>query len=259
MNHQIQEIKTVIEKASAFQSQPMVDIRQFIAFPPEHIQQSECPVPSLLIYCFNILSKCLIASLLTEASVNPLHAEPVGIVAAQLFSMDPFVYQGVPMSDILWAKYRVRCPALWGRYGDEKTESGRQAVGWWRTEPGGPYISELEHADRMTALGAGFSALTLRNFGRTRRANPFPNYLFWHTLYKLTSVPSEAIQDTHVILVGAMLRSSAERVVAFFGHVGLAALRWVIVGLPKTLPRQTTAVNQLKLLKDLYLRENVLL
>ena len=235
----------------------MVDIRPFIAFPPEAIAQTEEKVPSLLIYSFNILSKCLISSLLTEASVNLGHAEPVGIVAAQIFSLDAFIYKGIPMSDILWAKYRVICPSLWGLYGDEKTESGRQAVGWWHTEPNGqgPYITDQEHADRMTALGAGFSALTLRNFGRAKRKNPFPNWIFWHSLYKLSSIPSNEMQDTQILLLGAMLRSSAERVVQFFGQFGLAALHRVIIDLPKELPRRTTAVNQLMLLKDLYLRE----
>lgn len=104
---QLQEIKATLEKAAAI-AEPSVDIRQFLAFPPENIDKAEnANVPALLIYGLNIFAKALISSLITEASINSGHAEPIGIVAAQIFSMDSFVYQGHHMVDILWAKYRV--------------------------------------------------------------------------------------------------------------------------------------------------------
>ncbi|KAL2871974.1 putative RNA export mediator Gle1 [Aspergillus lucknowensis] len=257
---QTQEIRTTLEKAVSI-AEPSVDIRQFIAFPPEDITKSDdSKVPALLIYAMNILAKSLISSLITEASINQGHAEPIGIMAAQIFSMDAFVYKGHHMVDILWAKYRVVCPALWGFSGNEKTEAGRLALGWWREAPDGPFISEQGHADRMTALGAGFAALTLRNFGKTARKNPFPNTLFWISMHKILSIPPSEIQETHVTLLSAMLRSSAERIVGFFGHIGLALMRRAIVDLPNSLPKQSMAVNQLKLLRDLYKREkNIIL
>ncbi|KAF7587050.1 hypothetical protein BBP40_007826 [Aspergillus hancockii] len=252
---QLQEIRATLEKAASI-PEPSVDIRQFMSFPPEDIANSEeNKVPALLIYALNIFSKSLISSLLTEASINQGHAEPVGIVAAQIFSTDAFIYKGHHMVDILWAKYRIVCPALWGFYGSEKTEGGRRALGWWREAPEGPYISEQGHADRMTALGAGFAALTLRNFGKTPRKNPFPNTMFWFAMHKILTIPPTEIQETHFILLSAMLKSSAERIVGFFGHVGLALMRKAIVELPNSVPRQTMGVNQLKLLKDLYKRE----
>ncbi|PWY81419.1 GLE1-domain-containing protein [Aspergillus eucalypticola CBS 122712] len=257
---QLQEIRTTLEKAASI-AEPSVDVRQFIAFPPENIANSDDnKVPALLIYALNIFSKCMISSLITEASINLGHAEPVGIVAAQIFSADAFIYKGCHMVDILLAKYRVVCPALWGFHGSEKTEGGRRALGWWREGPDGPYISEQAHADRMTALGAGYAALTLRNFGKTARKNPFPNTMFWYTMHKILNIPPAEIQDTHVTLLSAMLKSSAERIVGFFGHIGLALMRKAIVELPESLPRQSMSVNQLKLLKDLYKREkNILL
>ncbi|EHA17976.1 hypothetical protein ASPNIDRAFT_177836 [Aspergillus niger ATCC 1015] len=257
---QLQEIRATLEKAASI-AEPSVDVRQFIAFPPENIANSDDnKVPALLIYALNIFSKCMISSLITEASINLGHAEPVGIVAAQIFSADAFIYKGCHMVDILLAKYRVVCPALWGFHGNEKTEGGRRALGWWREGPDGPYISEQAHADRMTALGAGYAALTLRNFGKTARKNPFPNTMFWYTMHKILNIPPAEIQDTHVTLLSAMLKSSAERIVGFFGHIGLALMRKAIVELPDSLPRQSMSVNQLKLLKDLYKREkNILL
>lgn len=232
-----------------------MDIRRFIAFPPEEIANAENNVPALLIYGLNIFAKCLISALITEASINPDHAEPIGIVAAQIFSMDAFMYKGVHMSDILWAKYRVVCPALWGFTGSEDTDAGRRALGWWREEAGGLFISEQGHLDRMTALGAGFSAITLRNFGKTARRNPFPNTIFWTSITKILSIPPSEIQDTHITLLQPMLRSSEERILTFFGQFGLALLRKAIIELPAALQRKTMPINHLKLLQEIYSRD----
>lgn len=249
-----------LEKAAAF-AEPSVDVRQFIAFPPDHIAASEdSQVPALLIYCLNIFSKCLISSLITEAAINLSHAEPLGIVAAQIFSTEAFVYRGCSMADVIWSKYRAVCPALWGFTGDESTDAGRTALGWWRQEmPNGPFVSEQTHADRMTALGAGFAALTLRDFSKTPRQNPFPNYMFWQSLVKILSIPPAEIQETHIILLAAMLRFSGQRIIAFFGLPGGVLLRKAIVELPNSLPRQSMAVNKLKLLRDLYAREKAII
>lgn len=111
----------------------------------------------------------------------------------------------------------------------------------------------------MTALGAGFAALTLRNFGKTQRRNPFPNTMFWTSLQKILSIPAEELQDTQVIILHSMLRSSGERILGFFGHYGLALMRKAIVDLPANIPRQTMSVNQLKLLQETYLRDQNLL
>lgn len=238
---------------------PSIDIRPFIAFPPDEIAQTEHKVPAMLIYGLNMLSKALISALIGEASIKSAHAEPIGIVAAQIFSMDSFMFKGLPMSDILLAKYRVVCPALWGSTGDEKTESGRQALGWWRVEAGGPFVSEQTHMDRMTALGAGFAALTLRNFGKAQRPNPFPNTIFWTSIQKILTIAPADMQETQIALLYAMLRGSSERILVFFGQVGLALLRRAIVELPAALPRQTMTVNQLKLLKDTYAQDRGLL
>lgn len=241
-------------------TEPSIDIHRFFAFPPAEIAQTEQKVPAMLIYGLNMFAKALIASLIAEASINPDHAEPLGIVAAQIFSSDSLTFKGIPVGDILLAKYHVVCPALWGATGNDKTESGRQALGWWREEAGGPFVNEQTHMDRMTALGAGFAALTLRNFGKTQRRNPFPNTMFWTCLRKITLIPPAELRDTHISLLHAMLRGSSGRILEFFGQYGLALMRKAIIDLPAAVPKQTMAVNQLKLLKETYARDrNVLL
>ncbi|KAJ5838109.1 uncharacterized protein N7525_003297 [Penicillium rubens] len=235
--------------------EPTVDIRKFIAFPPEEIANSENKVPAMLIYGLNILAKSLISSLLAEASIKQSHAEPIGIIAAQIFSFDMFTYKGLHMSDIMWAKYRVVCPALWGFTGNDKTEGGRRALGWWRSADTGSWVSEQVHMDRMTALGAGYAAMTLRNFAKSPRRNPFPNTMFWASIHKILAIPPSELQETQIALLAALLRSSGERILGFFGQYGLAMMHYVVVDLPRKIGRETMAVTQLSTLKELYLKE----
>ncbi|KAJ5291769.1 hypothetical protein N7478_001020 [Penicillium angulare] len=253
---QMQEIRSNLQGACKV-AEPTVDIRRFLAFPPEEIAGSEQKIPALLIYGLNILAKRSISALVNEGASNPQHAEPVGILIAQIFSYPTFLYKDIHLSDILWAKYRVVCPPLWGFTGSEKTESGRRALGWWKTEEG--FVSEQTHFDRMGALGAGFSAITLRNFGKSPRRNPFPTTIFWNSLHKLLSVPPKEIQDTQIIILQSMLRHSGDRILGFFGQIGVAVIRKAVVDLPRAMDRSSMSINQLKLIKELYLRENHIL
>jgi nucleoporin GLE1 len=240
-----------------------VDIRAFLANPPEDIinlSHEEAQVPALFIYLLNILSKAVIAQLISEASINLKYAEPLGVITAQIFSLEAYCFRNHPLVDIFWAKYRVVCPALWGFSGDEKTAAGKVSVGWRRVEPGGPFVSEQEHVERMTGLGAGFAALTLRNFSKVSRKNPFPNHLFWKTIHTILSMPPDELQDTHFHLLQAMFRHSPERIVGFYGHMGLALMRNVIIDIPNRVTRKhTTAINTLKVLKDLFKGEKDIL
>ncbi|CAG7932463.1 unnamed protein product [Penicillium olsonii] len=256
--NQINQIKADLQNALAF-SQPTVDIAKFIAFPPQELTTTENKAPAMLIYGLNVFSKSLISSLLAEAAIKQSHAEPIGIIAAQIFSLDIFTYKGLHMSDILWAKYRVVCPALWGFTGNDKTEGGRRTLGWWREPDTGSWISEQNHMDRMTALGAGYAAITLRNFGKTTRQNPFPNTLFWATMSKIMAIPAAQLQETQIALLAALLRSSGERIMGFFGQYGLALMHHAIVELPRQIERESMALTQLSTLKELYMREKNIL
>ncbi|OGE55954.1 hypothetical protein PENARI_c003G09078 [Penicillium arizonense] len=257
--NQLAQIKSELEKAAAI-PEPSVDVQRFIAFPPAEMAGSEHKISALLIYALNIYAKALVSALITEAALNPGHAEPIGIMAAQIFSQDGLMYKGIPLSDILMAKFRVVCPALWGFTGNDKTDSGRRALGWSREEAGGPFISEQAHLDRMTALGSGYAAITLRNFGKTARKNPFPNTMFWDSITKILAIPPSELQETQIILLGSLLRSSPERILGFFGQIGLVLMRKALVELPASVPRQTVAVIQLTALKETLRREkNILL
>ncbi|OQE31568.1 hypothetical protein PENSTE_c001G06697 [Penicillium steckii] len=245
---QTQDIKVELEQALAVR-EPTVDLRKFLVSPPESIAQAEQPVPALLIYGLHILSKKLISGLINEASVHPTHAEPIGIIAAQIFSMQNFMYNGIHMSDILWAKIRFVCPALWGFNGNPKTAAGRDALGWRREM--GQHVSEQQHLDRMTAMGGGFAAITLRNFGKAQRQNPFPNTIFWTSIQKLLSIPVSDITDTHIMLIKSMLYNSGDRIIGFWGQFGVYILHRAIIDLPNSLS-ESMSVSQLKILRDIY-------
>ncbi|KAL1953551.1 hypothetical protein VTO42DRAFT_2607 [Malbranchea cinnamomea] len=249
------EVIEILKKALTL-SEPSVDVRQFIAFPPEHIaNSSDTQVPALMIYLLSIFAKAIVAQLVTEAGVTPKYAEPLGVMTAQIFSYEAFVYRGVSMIDILLAKYRVACPVLFGFYGSEHNDAGKEALGWRREEPNGPFVPRQVHEERMVGLGAGFAAIALRNFSRTPRKNPYPNTNFWKSVSILLSTPVEEVQDTHLVVLNYMLRYSAPRIIRFWGDYGMALLRHAIITFPASLPRQSTASNTLRVLKDIYAQE----
>lgn len=227
-----------------------MDVRQFFVDLPADIAESEQPVPAMLVYGLNIFAKALIEVLINEAAISPDQAEPAGLIAAQIFSSETLIYQGHALSDILWAKYRKVCPALWGFTSNDKEPRGRDILGWAREPDDDSHIKEQVHYDRMNALGAGYAAMTLRNFGRTIRSNPFPNHLWWKTMQRFLSIPPSDIHDTHVILIQSLMRYNALRVIEFWGNYAITIMRKAIIDLPPRLGRNNMQVNQLKFLKD---------
>ncbi|KAF3480179.1 uncharacterized protein GIQ15_05526 [Arthroderma uncinatum] len=249
------EIAAILRKAQDL-AEPSVDIRQFIAFPPPNIASLENPqVPALWVYLLNILAKSILAQLMAEAGVTTKCAEPLGVLTAQIFSMDVFCFQGQSMIDILLAKYRFLCPVLWGFYGDQTTDEGRTAIGWIREEGKGAFVSAQLHEERMAGLGAGYAAIALRNFAKSPRQNPYPNSYFWKTLSYIVNVPPTEVQDTHLVVLAAMLRYSAPRIVNFWGDMGVLALRQAIVQFPAGLPKKSTQRAMVEDLRDVLARE----
>lgn len=238
-------------------SEPSVDVRQFIAFPPEHIAKSESAnAPALFIYLLNIFSKAIIAHLVSEAGVSPKYGEPIGVLTAHIFSNEAFIFQGYPMIDILLAKFRVVCPVLWGFYGSEETSEGKAANGWWREESNGPFVDQQVHAERMTGLGAGYAAIALRNFGKSQRQNPYPCTHFWKSLANIINVPPSEVQSTHLLVLYTLLRYSGERVTMFFGDMGILILRKALIDFPASLKGKSVSTGPVELLREIYFRDH---
>lgn len=112
----------------------------------------------------------------------------------------------------------------------------------------------------MIGLGAGFAAISLRNFSKTTRKNPVPNTYFWRACANILNVPPGEVQDTHLLVLSALLRHSAPRIVGFWGDVGLALLRRAVVEFPAALrARKSAARASVEILRDVFVREKCML
>ncbi|EGD98284.1 hypothetical protein TESG_05663 [Trichophyton tonsurans CBS 112818] len=249
------EIAAILKKAQEL-AEPSVDIRQFIAFPPPNIANAQNPqVPALWVYLLNILAKSVLAQLMAEAGVTTKCAEPLGVLTGPDIFMDAFA-TGPSMIeiDILLAKYRFLYPERF--YGDQSTRPRKSSkLAGSEKRRNGPFISTQLHEERMTGLGAGYAAIALRNFAKSPRQNPYPNSNFWKSLSYIVNVPPAEVQDTHLVVLTAMLRYSAPRIVNFWGDMGVLALRQAIVLFPAKLPRKSTQRAMVEDLRDILARE----
>jgi nucleoporin GLE1 len=229
---------------------PPVDIRDFLAKPPPTTDPNDpFQVPSLMIYIATIFSKAIIAQFTGEAAVNTKSAEPAGVLAVQIFSTDEFSFHGTSLIDILLAKLHASCPVLWGIYGPESTALGKKRLGW-RIE-NGAFVSEQRHSERMTGLGAGFAAISLRNFSKTKLKNPFPPREYWESVANIVNVPPEEVQLTHLMVLRSMLENAVDRFILFFDGAAVAALRHALVEFPRALPAALGASPACKALEML--------
>ena len=239
---------------------PTVDIREFLAKPPainsSNTASNSFQVPSLMVYLVSLFAKATINQFVNESAVAAKSAEAVGTLAAQILALDEFSFQGSSMIDILLAKYHASCPVLWGIYGPESTLAGKKRIGW-RVQ-GGAFVDAQQHSDRMTGLGAGFAAIGLRNFSKTKLKNPFPPKEYWECLANIVNVPPQKVQPTHLIVLKSMVENAAERFILFFDAAAVAALRHALVDFPRALPeglRTTPACKALEMLVEQFRTE----
>lgn len=239
----MREIQRVLLNAQTIR-EPSVNVASFIVSSPTDgspIMQSGC-----YIYLLNIFAKCVINQLINEASLKPEIAEPIGIMTSTIFSLAPFrTGEGISLIDILLAKYHKACPVLWGIFGDEKTAKGRNRIGWRKTEDG-EWVSEQDHVGRMSGLGAGYAALSLRDFSRAKNANPYPPANYWKSLSYIINTPGAETQPTHFLVLKGLLEGYIAKFVQFYGQAAVVALRKALVDFPtqaaKSPARDTVAV-----------------
>lgn len=205
-------------------------------------------LPSLFIYLLNICAKGIIAQFINECGANPRAAEPIGISAAQIFSNPDFHWRGSSLIDILLSKFRIVCPVLFGQRGNDKMERGRLALGWKRE--GASWITEQNHNDRMTGLGAGFAAVALRDFGKSSKINPYPPYHYWTALARILNTPAGETSNTQYVVVRAMIEHHESRFLNMYGSAAMAALKLALVDFPKKAPAGAPAAGSLMALAE---------
>ncbi|KAI5303490.1 centromere/microtubule-binding protein cbf5 [Ascosphaera pollenicola] len=254
----LKEVIVILKKSLSF-TEPSVDIREvFVNLTPEVVTAQNTQVSAAFVYLVNMLSKFVIQQLIVESGVTPKTGERMGVFVASVVSTPDLCFHGTSMIDIFLAKYHLVCPALFGFYGRESTEEGKDAIGWWREDRSnkGPFVPAQIHEERMIGLASGFAALSLRNFAKAKRPNPLPNRYFWQAVAYIVEVPPEEVQDTHLYILDSLLQYSAARVVQFWGDFGLALLRYATIDFVESVPRECGAKRKAQLLRVNWASEN---
>jgi len=246
---------TLLKEAAAV-AEPRTDARRFLAYPPPATDDSKGP--ALLVYLLNIFSKAIISQFINEAGVSPKTADPIGVVGVSVFAANEFRWKGTSLIDIMIAKFHVVCPVLWGIYGDEKSTQGKTRLGWWREDKNGPWVSEQRHSERMTGLGAGFAAIALRNFEKSRLENPYPNVRYWQSLASIVNVPPQEATQTHFIVLKAMIENYETRFLEFYGDAAKIALKKALIDFPKRATDKSVAASAVAVLPDVLRRDKKL-
>jgi len=239
----LKKIKTCLQMSlSGDLPSPLINVASFVTDQREPQQDAVYngeQMPSLFIYLLNIFSKAVINQFINECGANPKAADPIGVMAAHIFSDKDFQWRGKSLIDILIAKFRKSCPVLFGIRGSDKTAQGRALIGW--RKDGGGWMPEQMHYDRVSGLGAGFAAISLRDFSKANKANPYPSSNYWRALSGIVNTPPAEISDTQYIVLKAMIDGHEQRFIQFFGNAAIAALQVALIEFPKKSPKSVAA------------------
>ena len=196
----------------------------------EGAAHNDAQMPSLFLYLLNQLSKAIINQFIQECSGQPKSADPIGVVAALMFSNKAYCWRGKTLIDILMAKFRVACPVLFGYRGSEKTEQGRRRLGWRREGAG--WVTEQLHISQMQGLGVGYASIALRDFALSANTSPWPPSRYWACPARLVNTPAAEISNTQCVVLRAMIEHYEDKFMAFYGTAAIAALRKALVEFP---------------------------
>ena len=195
----------------------------------------------MFIFLLNFFAKYVVAQFINEAGVNPEIADPIGVVAVQVFSRAEFLWREQSLIDIMMAKVRVVCPVLFGVRGNEKTEEGRARLGWIRDESGS-YVSEEIHGSRMTGLSAGYAAICLRDFSKSRLKNPWHPTHYWQTIASIVATPPDQRASTQYLVLRGLIDGYEATFLKFYGNAARAALKAALVKFPEGARAPNSAV-----------------
>ncbi|RKF74505.1 Nucleoporin GLE1 [Golovinomyces cichoracearum] len=212
----------------------------------DDIDMNRDKLPIAFIYLLGAFCKAICAQLVSEAALKPQAASPIGILAARVFSDRRLHWRGESLIDMLIAKMCVVCPVLFGVRGDESTREGRTRIGWRKID--GVFISEQAHFDRMSGIAAGYAAISLRDFSRTKWKNPYPATNYWSTLSIIVNTPREETFSTQFVILKSLIEHSFSRFITFYGDMAIAALHAALVEFPRRGAEGSASVGSLKTL-----------
>ncbi|KAF2722563.1 GLE1-domain-containing protein [Polychaeton citri CBS 116435] len=262
-----EKVKAAILEAQRTVPEPKVDVREYVVGFPVPAGE-DASGPAILLYMLSLFAKQCMLAFVANAT-DQERANPLGILIVQIFAMPDFQLFGrIPLIDILWAKYHVDCPILFGIWGSETTVEGKKRLGWQTdddrspysnafkqmSQPGSkiPWSSSDRHFDRLRGLANGFASITLRNFSKAKISNPAPNRLYWEALARLSNCPANEITLSLMVVLKNLVDGHIPRFISIYGHAAIVALRCALVDFPrriettmggKNVPSQLKAVQ----------------
>lgn len=230
--------RSLLTKARRMTNVPTVDASQFLISHPAP-PGTDTAVSALFLFLLSIFAKSIVKKLALEASESHLTAEPVGIAAITIFANPDLRLDGSSFIDILLAKYHKVCPVLFGSTGSERTERGRERLGWAKED--GVWIKEALHFERMTGLAAGWGALCLRDFSKARSSNPLPAHHYWMAVVRILNLRD--VQRTHCVVVKALVELHVGKFVGVYGAAAIAVLGVAVREFPQKV-RETSSESE---------------
>ncbi|KAE9969551.1 hypothetical protein EG328_006468 [Venturia inaequalis] len=233
---------------------PKVDARNYLITAKAkfaNMVPEQAQVPAVFICLINYFAKISI-KMLRESTLQTM-TNLVGISVAFMFGHMTMRWNGESFIDIFLAKYHKACPVLFGIYGPENTQAGRNRIGWGKE--GDSWIDTAIHQEEMMGLAMGWSAVTLRDFKTSKTAqNSLPAYHFWASVANIVNVPAKDVQETHLIVLKNILEHYADKFVNFYGQAAMVAMRRAVVEFPAPL-KESTARSGLILLREIFGRK----
>ncbi len=120
----------------------------------------------------------------------------------------------------------------------------------WKKEMGGTWVPEQVHSTRMAGIGAGYAAIALRDFSKSRMQNPYPPWHYWQAMASIVSTPPDQISSTQLMVLKSLIENYEQRFMNFYGNAAVAALQVALVDFPNRATETTAAVSSLKVLAD---------
>lgn len=214
---------------------PMIDIRPYIISQqiPPLANEAEAAYPAFLLYLWICFEKSLLKQFEKEAaSEDGRTIQEIGLIAASLLSDPNYMWRGVPLSDIVLAKFHRVCPPLFGIRGTMDTAQGQDRLGWRLIDKNPP--STESYSQRLRGLGAGYAAMSLRAFNGKAPAIPMSEY--WRALVSLCNTPPDHLYPGHFALIAGLVRDYYKKFLAQYGVPARAVLRRAILELPARAP-----------------------
>jgi nucleoporin GLE1 len=217
---------------------PLIDIRPYIVSHqiPQLSNEADAQYPALLLYAWICFEKSVIQQWNQEAaSEDHTIIQELGLIAASLYSDPKYQWKGaVPLTDTLLAKLHRVCPMMFGISGNMTTKQGLARLGL--DKYGGSDTNLNSYLQMATGVGAGYAALSLRQFSGKNPAVPMADY--WRAVAFICNTPSEALYPGHFMCLKGLLRDFIKKFLTFYGAPAKAVVRRATRSLPDRAPRE---------------------